>query len=64
MDNDLQNLIEQKEKQLMSAEAESRAWNKGKLSQSSNAALSKILVDSLEKELDELRQKLEATKNK
>lgn len=64
MGNDLENLIAQKEAQLERVEAESRAWNKGKLKQSSNAPISKILVSSLRKELDELRLKLEGTKNK
>ena len=51
-------LIEKKEQDLLRAEQESDAWNKGKLKQSSNSKISKNYVESLRKEIAKLYEKL------
>lgn len=56
----LEKKIEEKEAQLSRAEQESAAWNKGKYKNSSNAPISKIYVESIRKELNELRTQLES----
>lgn len=53
--------IEQKQSQKANAERESEAWNKGKYKGSSNAQMSKTLVASFDKELQNLYQELENT---
>lgn len=57
---DLEKKIEEKEAQLSRAQQESDAWNKGQYKRSSNAQISKILVEKLRNELDELRSELES----
>ncbi|MDX2424663.1 MAG: hypothetical protein QNK15_00245 [Cycloclasticus sp.] len=57
---ELTDKIQEKEAQLYRAQRESEAWNKGKNKNSSNAPISKILVESLKKEISELEQKLGA----
>jgi hypothetical protein len=50
--------LEKKMAQLHHAENEYSAWSNGKYKKSSNAANSKIYVQSLRKEVDELRQQI------
>ena len=57
---DLINKLEEKEAQLFRAQRESDSLNKGKYKKSSNAQVSKIYVDSLQKEVDKLRQEIES----
>lgn len=57
---DLEKKIESKMSQLSRAEQESDAWNNGKYKNSGNASMSKRLVVSLQKEISELRAKLES----
>jgi hypothetical protein len=59
MTNDeLLELVSNKEQQLSRAESESDSWNKGKYKNSSNASVSKIYVSSLQKEIAGLRSQL------
>ena len=51
--------LQKKEDQLYKAQRESEAWSKGKYKNSSNAINSKLLVESLQKEVNELRHRLE-----
>ena len=60
---ELQELIANKEQQLSSAESESDSWNKGKYKKSSNASVSKIYVSSLQKEIAGLRAQLTEIKS-
>ena len=53
--------IEKKQSQKAIAERESQAWNNGKYKGSSNAHMSKTLVASFDKELQNLYQELENT---
>ncbi|EGR1425927.1 TPA: hypothetical protein ACGUPG_004371 [Vibrio vulnificus] len=50
--------IERKEAQLLKAQSESNAWNRGKYNKSSNAKVSKIFVKSLESEISDLENQL------
>ena len=50
--------LEEKEAQLKRAERESQAWNRGRHKSASNAPVSKLYVESLRKEIAELRQQL------
>jgi hypothetical protein len=59
--DDILKKIEKIHSQKANAERESKAWNNGKYSGSSNAQMSKILVASLDKELQKLSQELENT---
>ena len=52
--------IEDKESQLEKAQRESNAWNNGKYNNSSNASMSKVLVESLRKDIQKLREQLES----
>ena len=64
MKNDeLQELIANKEQQLSRAESESDYWNKRKYKNSSNASVSKIYVSSLQKEIADLRAQLTEIKS-
>jgi len=56
---DIERKVEEKEIQLFQAEQESAAWNKGKYKENSNAPMSKIYVESIREELNELRSRLE-----
>lgn len=56
---DLENLILKKEEDLNRAEDESQSLNSGKYNSSSNAVMSKILVDSLRREINDLYKQLE-----
>ena len=56
-------IIDQKENQLHMAENESKAWNKGKNKNSSNAQVSKIYVESLCNEIVQLKTKYETLNN-
>ena len=56
----LRQKIEEKEDQLARAERESAAWNRGKYKNTSNASMSKILVESLRNEIRDLKSKLES----
>lgn len=58
----LEKLIQKKEAALSRAESESQSLNSGKYKTSSNAAMSKVLVNSLRKEIDELYAKLQEIK--
>ncbi len=51
--------IAEKESQLIKAERESTAWNRGKYKTSSNANMSKMLVESLRKEIAKLKLQLD-----
>lgn len=51
--------IERKQSQKAIAECEIQAWNNGKYKGSSNAQMSKTLVASFDKELQNLYQELE-----
>ncbi|TXI47531.1 hypothetical protein [Methylophilus sp.] len=53
--------IEKKQSQKAVAERESQAWNNGKYKGSSNAQMSKTLVASFDKALQDLYQELENT---
>jgi hypothetical protein len=55
---DLKTKIQEKERLLSMAQGESDAWNKGKYKSSSNAQMSKILVESFKKEISSLRKEL------
>ncbi len=57
--NEILKEIEKKQSQKSNAERESEAWNNGKYKGSSNAQMSKILVASFDKELQNLYQELE-----
>lgn len=57
---ELTDLILDKENQLFRAKKESECWNKGKYKKSSNADISKIFVNSLQKEISDLMLKLSA----
>ncbi|EGR0722854.1 MULTISPECIES: hypothetical protein [Vibrio] len=50
--------IERKEAQLLKAQSESSAWNRGKYNKSSNTKVSKIFVKSLESEISDLENQL------
>lgn len=50
--------IAQKERQLVLAENEATAWNRGKYKHTEKAKLSKILAESLQKELRKLQSQL------
>ncbi|NAO97295.1 hypothetical protein CXF94_20100 [Halomonas sp. Choline-3u-9] len=56
---DLENLILKKEADLNHAEGESQSLNSGKYKSSSNAVMSKILVNSLRREINDLYKQLE-----
>ena len=56
--SDLLAAIEDKETQLQKAETESGAWNRGKYKNSSNANVSKVLVESLREELIQMKAEL------
>ncbi|MGB4296021.1 MAG: hypothetical protein GYA72_02610 [Deltaproteobacteria bacterium] len=60
---ELEDLITEKEAQLSRAERESNAWNSGKYKTSSNSPISKILVNSLRKEIADLYTKLNLAKS-
>jgi len=51
--------ISQKEVQEAKAERESESWNTGKYKDSSNAEISKLLLKSLRKDIDNLYKELE-----
>lgn len=55
---EIEDKIQEKEEQLYRAQRESLAWDKGKYKKSPQAKMSKLLVESLQKEIQELRQKL------
>ena len=59
--NEILKEIEKNQSQKANAERESEAWNSGKYKGSSNAKMSKILVASFDKELQNLYQELENT---
>ena len=50
--------IREKEAELQRSERESQAWNRGRHKSASNAPISKLYVESLRKEIAELRQQL------
>lgn len=52
--------IEVKESQLHTLEEESNAWDSETLKDSTNAALSKVLIESLRKDIARLKEKLES----
>ena len=52
--------IEVKESQLYNLEQESSAWNSEKLKNATNASLSKVLEESLRKDIARLKEKLES----
>lgn len=56
--------IEVKESQLDTMEQESNTWNSEKLNNSTNAALSKVLADSLRNDIARLKEKLEIASEK
>lgn len=60
----LREKIEKKEGRLYRANLEMTAWNKGKHKAYSNAKMSKLLVDSLRKEIADLHAKLRELKKK
>jgi len=53
--------IEKMQSQKSIAERESHTWNNGKYKGSSNAQMSKILVNSFDKKIQSLYQELENT---
>ena len=53
--------IEVKESQLHDLEQERSTWNSEKLKNSTNASLSKVLEESLRKDIARLKEKLEST---
>ena len=55
---ELKKKLEEREAQLHKAELESDGWNKGKYKGSSNASVSKTLVDSLRRDIAKLRDEL------
>ncbi|WP_157826476.1 MULTISPECIES: hypothetical protein [Halomonadaceae] len=55
----LENLIKKKEADLSRAEGESQSLSFGKYKSSSNSAISKILVNSLRREINDLYKQLE-----
>ncbi len=57
---ELINKIQEKKDQLYRAQRECEAWNKGKYKNSSNAPVSRMLVNSIEKEIKELQNKLDS----
>lgn len=57
--NEILKEIEKKQSQKNNTERESEAWNNGKYKGSSNTQMSKILVSSIDKELEKLYQELE-----
>lgn len=59
----LQETIAKKQAQLSDARRESNTWNSGKYKTSSNAQVSKIFVQSLEKEIQDLNKELSALEN-
>lgn len=59
--NEIFKEIEKTQSQKANAESESAVWNNGKYKGSSNAQMSKILVASFDKELQNLYQELENT---
>jgi hypothetical protein len=61
---EIEELIQKKEIQLQNAQRESAVLNKGKYKKSSNAEISKIFVESLQREIASLYQQLEASKRK
>lgn len=54
--------IEVKESQLHKLEEESSAWNSEKLENSTNDAISKVLIESLRKDIARLQEKLKSIK--
>ena len=52
--------IEVKESQLHKLEEESSAWNSEKLENSTNDAISKVLIESLRKDIARLQEKLKS----
>lgn len=56
---DLLKKIEVKESQLTTLEKESTTWDDDKLNTSTNASISKVLIDSLRKDIARLKEKLE-----
>ncbi|EGQ8234420.1 hypothetical protein C4G48_RS23425 [Vibrio parahaemolyticus] len=50
--------IESKEAQLLKAQSESTAWNRGKYNKSSIAEVSKVFVSSLQSEIADLENQL------
>lgn len=59
---DLIKKIEVKESQLHKLEEESSAWNSEKLENSTNDAISKVLIESLRKDIARLQEKLKSIK--
>jgi hypothetical protein len=57
--NEILKEIEKKQSQKNNIERESEAWCNGKYKGSSNTQMSKILVSSIDKELEKLCQELE-----
>ncbi|WP_027467769.1 hypothetical protein [Deefgea rivuli] len=55
---EIQLMLEKKEAQLYNVQREADAWSKGKYKSTSSAVLSKVLVNSLKKEIIELHEKL------
>lgn len=62
--NELIKKIERVESQLQRESSESRSWNSGKYKNTSQAQMSKILVESRRKELAKLCAALEELDNK
>ncbi|MGB4294891.1 MAG: hypothetical protein WBJ16_04560 [Smithellaceae bacterium] len=60
----IQEELEKKQSQLDRVSSETKAWNKSKFNNSSNAAMSKILEESLKKDIANLQKKLEEIDNK
>ena len=56
--NELIKIIEKKEKQLHAKEQEMSAWNSGKYKTDPKAKASTIYVESLRKEIKEIREEL------
>lgn len=59
----LEDLIAKKEAQLARAESECNVWNKDKYKSGSNAKMSKVIVNSLKKQISDLYKKLEQAKS-
>lgn len=62
-EKDLREKIAHWEKRLHDAELESKAWNRGKYSHTSNAELSLLMVDSIKNQIQKLYDELSELKN-
>lgn len=60
----LRSLIESKENQRYRAQREANAWNTGRTKGSHNAIMSRLLVESFDKELTRLYEQLREYDNK